>query len=78
MPGKMSLTERRKAGAEWRRSLRFKGRVRWMSVKSEVHFLSRSSVTLRRDRLKHRVRQAFQFRLRGQYVGPLLFEKRTQ
>lgn len=62
-------------GARYFRDMRFKGlRSGFRRVKSEVHFLSMLRVKDRRARLRHRVKQAYDFRKRGQYVGPLLFE----
>lgn len=65
-----------KAWREWQRRGRFLGLERWRPVKSEVHLLSMLGVKARRHRLTHEIRQRFHLRMRGAWVGPLLFEER--
>lgn len=62
------------AANQWHQRTRFKGLMRGRSVGSEVQFLSMLTVKQRRARLRHGVRKIYQFRMRGQYAAPLLFE----
>lgn len=60
----------------WHVRQRFPGLMKSRRVRSEVHFLSMLSTLQRRNRLKHLVALHFRWRLRGQYIPPLLFESR--
>lgn len=59
---------------EWQRDCRFPGRVRWRQVTSEVHQRSMLTVKQRRERVTNSLATCFRFRLKGQYIGPMLFD----
>lgn len=73
---RMSPIARRRAGLAWNVRQRFPGLMKGRRIKSEEHLLSMLTTTQRRDRLKHLVALHFRWRLRGQYIPPLLGKPR--
>ncbi len=59
---------------EWQRLERFPGIVRWRPITSEIHARSMLTVKQRRERVQNTMKTCFRFRLRGQYIGPFLFD----
>lgn len=60
---------------EWQRRQHFPGLMKGRQITSEVHMMSMLNVKQRRARIKHHQAQNFRWRLRGQYIGPMLFER---
>lgn len=56
-------------------SRRFRSLSKGRRVKSEVHLLSMLSTKQRRDRLAYLIALHFRWRLHGQYIPSLLFDR---